>query len=219
MISENYIAFFKKLEKNNEKEWFHEHKSEYESAAKKPFIKLIDSLISELIKLEPSISKNPKDALFKINRDIRFSKDKTPYHTLLKAGFSAGGKKSKLPGFYLGIGAEKIHVGGGLYNIKSSDLYAIRTLITENTDEFIKIVNSKSFVSNFQGLKGEQSKRLDKNFQPILVKTPYIANKQFYAMQELPLTDYLNSDKILSAVENSFKEINPLNQFLKKAFQ
>lgn len=218
MITQNYITFFKDLEKNNNKEWFHGHKTAYENDVKKPFLKLLEKLIPELEKLEPQISLNPKDALFRINKDIRFSNDKTPYHTLLKAGFSPGGKKSKLPGFYLGISAEKIHVGGGLFNLKGTDLKNVRTLITENTDEFIQLVNSKSFISTFQELKGEKAKRLDKNFQSILSKTPYIANKQFYAMREFPLIDYLYFDKMFSTVIDSFKTINPLNQLLKKAF-
>ena len=218
MITEKYITFFQGLEKNNHKEWFHGHKKEYENDVKKPFLDLLDALIPELVKLEPTISTNPKDALFRINRDIRFAKDKTPYHTLLKAGFSPGGKKSKLPGFYLGISAEKIHVGGGLFNLKGADLKNVRTLIAENTDDFNTIVNAKSFISTFQYLKGERAKRLDKTFQLILEKTPYIANKQFYAMQELPLIDYLNTDKIFDVVLSSFKAINPLNQFLKQVF-
>lgn len=217
MITQNYITFFESLEKNNNKEWFHQHKKTYEQDVKKPFLELLEALIPELTKLEPAISPDPKDALFRINKDIRFSKDKTPYHTLLKAGFAAGGKKSKLPGYYLGISAEKIHVGGGLFTLQTADLRALRTLIAENADEFIEIVHSGSFVYTFKELKGEQAKRLDKGFEPLLSKTPYIANKQFYAMREHPLTDYLDSNKMLSVITNTFKEIHPLNQFLKKA--
>lgn len=219
MISQNYITFFKGLEKNNNKEWFHRHKKEYENDVKKPFLNLLDALIPELIKLDPTILPNSKEALFRINRDIRFSDDKTPYHTLLKAGFSPEGKKSKLPGFYLGISAEKMHVGGGVFNLKGEDLKTVRSLIAEETAEFIQLVNSESFISTFQALKGERAKRLDKNFQSVLSKTPYIANKQFYAMQEFPLIDYLESDKMFSAIIDSFKVISPLNQFLKRAFQ
>ena len=218
MITENYSVFFQELEKNNSKEWFHGHKKEYENDVKKPFLKLLEALIPELLKLEPTIPTNPKDALFRINRDIRFTKDKTPYNTLLKAGFSPGGKKSKLPGFYLAISADSIHVGGGLFNLKGTDLKTVRTLISENTDEFKTVVNSKLFVSSFQSLKGEQAKRLDKTFQPVIEKTSYIANKQFYAMQELPLIDFINTDKIFDTILCSFKAINPLNQFLKQAF-
>lgn len=219
MITQNYITFFQNLEKNNNQKWFQEHKEEYENSAKKPFLKLLEILIPEIQKLEPQISLNPKDALFRINRDIRFSKDKTPYNTLLKAGFSSNGKKSKLPGFYLGISASTIHTGGGLFNLKAEDLKNVRALICENTEEFVSIVNNKSFTSTFKELKGEKAKRLDKSFKAVLEKTPYIANKQFYAMQEFPLVNYLDSNKMVTTILNSFKEINSLNQFLKQAFQ
>ena len=87
-MTENYISFFKGLEENNTREWFHGHKKEYENEVKKPFLNLLDRLIPELMALDSSISPNSKDALFRINRDIRFSKDKTPYHTILKASFA-----------------------------------------------------------------------------------------------------------------------------------
>jgi len=219
MITKNYVTFFKGLEKNNNKEWFHANKSTYENEIKKPFLELLESLIPAIKELEAEISLNPKDALFRVNRDIRFSKDKTPYNTMMKAGFAPGGKKSVLPGYYLGIDAEKIHVGGGLFNLKGPELKNVRTLIAESPDEFIKIVDSKSFLNSFGKLKGEQAKRLDKSFEAILKKTSYIANKQFYAMQDIPLTNYLNSDKLPQLILNSFNEISKLNNYLKKAFQ
>lgn len=218
MITKAYSTFFQELEKNNNKEWFHENKKAYEEA-KNTFLSLLDSLIPELLKLDSTISPMAKHALFRINRDTRFSQDKTPYHTLLKAGFSPGGKKSELPGFYLGISANTIHVGGGLFNVKSPELKKVRSLIAEDTDEFIAIVGSKSFVSTFKELKGEQARRLDKSLQPIAAKTPYIANNQFYAMQKLPLADHFDGNKLYSTILNSFKEIAPLNNFLKKAFE
>lgn len=216
MITKAYSTFFQELEKNNNKEWFHNNKKAYEEA-KGSFLSLLESLIPELLKLDPSISPIAKDALFRINRDIRFSNDKTPYHTLLKAGFSPEGKKSELPGFYLGISADKVHVGGGLFNVKGQALKQVRSLIAKNTDLFIKIVDSKSFVTTFGTLKGEQAKRVDKSLLPIMEKTPYIANKQFYAMQELPLDDYVDSDQLPATILKSFKEVAPLNNFLKKA--
>lgn len=217
MITKAYSVFFEELEKNNNREWFHENKKRYEEA-KESFVSLLDSLIPELKKLDPSISCIAKDALFRINRDIRFSKDKTPYHTMLKASFSAAGKKSSLPGFYLGIGSKTIHVGGGMFMVKSPELKRIRSLIAQETEEFIEIVTSKSFLSTFKELKGERAKRLDKSFELVLSKTQHIANKQFYAMQELPLSDYLGNDRLYNVILDAFKEIALLNQFLNKAF-
>ncbi len=218
MITKAYINFFRGLERNNNREWFHEHKNEYEVYVKKPFLELLDQLIPKVKELEPEISTNPKDALFRINRDIRFSKDKTPYNTLMKAGFSPGGKKSFLPGFYLGIGAEKIHMGGGLFNIKAPELKKVRQLIKRHPDTFTNILTSEGFKKSFGQLAGEQAKRLDKEFTPLLNTVPHIANKQFYAMQNAPLSDYLDGKKMEALILKHFTEISKLNHFLKNAF-
>jgi len=219
MIDKNYISFFQNLALNNNKTWFHANKQDYEKHVKIPFLHLLDLLIPEVEKLEPLIASDPKAALFRINRDIRFSKDKSPYNTLMKAGFAPGGKKSELPGYYLGISAESIHVGGGLFNISTAQLKKIRLLIASNTEEFIEIISNKSFTEVFGGLKGEQAKRLDKDFQQTQSITPHIANKQFYVMQEYRLEEYLNADKLLEIIINSFKEVNTLNNYLKRSFE
>jgi len=217
MITDKYVAFFRGLKKNNHKEWFHENKKVYENDVKKPFLDLLELLIPEIKMLEPGISSNPKDALFRINRDIRFSKDKTPYNTIMKAGFSRGGKRSELPGFYLGIDQDHIHMGGGLFNLKGPELKKVRSYIAQSTDEFVQIVNSKSFKERFGELSGERAKRVDKAYQPLLDKTPYIANKQFYAMQQIPLTNHINSDQIPGVIMESFREVSMLNNYLNEA--
>ncbi|MFY0653669.1 MAG: DUF2461 domain-containing protein [Cyclobacteriaceae bacterium] len=218
MITKKYSDFFKGLEKNNNRDWFHENKKSYEKEVKKPFLDLLEVLLPDLMDLNSDISPNPKDALFRINRDIRFSKDKTPYNTVMKAGFSAGGKKSFLPGYYLGISAEKIHVGGGLFNLKGPELKLVRNLVLEDTDEFMSIVNGKSFSGMFGELLGERAKRLDVKYQPLLEQTPYIANKQFYAMTDLALADHYDSKDLPKTILKYFKEIHSLNTFLQRAF-
>ena len=169
--------------------------------------------------LDEAISGNSKEALFRINRDIRFSKDKTPYHTLMKASLAPGGKKSNLPGFYLGISAYSIHVGGGMLQLKTPALKAIRAAIADRTETFLTVVTADPFVNKFGELKGESAKRIDKEFRVTLEKTPLIALKQFYAMSEFPLEPYLNSNQIQTMILDCFKAIHPLNQFLKSALQ
>lgn len=217
MITAQYQKFFKGLSANNNKEWFQENKKSYEQDVKKPFIALIEGLLPEIQQLEPAISMDPKKSLFRINRDIRFAKDKTPYNTIMKAGIAPGGKKSELPGFYLGISADEIYVGGGLFGISGPDLKKIRYYIADHCDEFTRIVESDAFKKVFPKLNGDQAKRIDKELQPVLEKTPYILNKQFYAMSELPLSKYLNADKLPKIIMAHFETISPLNQYLKKA--
>ena len=94
------------------KEWFHANKKRYENDVKEPFLELLSELLPILHEWDNRILTDEKKAMFRINRDVRFSKDKTPYHTILKAGFSPNGKKSMLPGYYLGISQDSVHVWG-----------------------------------------------------------------------------------------------------------
>lgn len=219
MITEKYISFFHELENNNNKEWFHAKKKTYEEYVKQPFLLIVEELITNIMEFDHDISLNPKDTLFRINKDIRFSKDKTPYNTIMKAGIAPGGKKSVLPGYYLGISANTIYVGGGLFKLNSESLIKIRTYIFNNPQNLEKIIKNTSFVQYFKSLKGEQAKRLPSEFKSLLDQTPYIANKQFYAMEELQLEDHINSNEIVTAITHRFKAISDLNQFLKQALK
>ncbi|PRX56972.1 DUF2461 domain-containing protein [Flagellimonas meridianipacifica] len=217
MITEAYSSFFKELAQNNHKEWFHANKKRYEKDVKTPFLNLLDAVLPTLKDWESKIDEDSKKALFRINRDIRFSKDKSPYNTIMKAGFSPGGKKSELPGFYLGIDAENIHVGGGLFMISTPELKHLRYHIAENAEALLSIVEQTDFVQNFGKLKGEKAKRLDKELMPVSKKTDLIFNKQFYAMAEFPLAPFYDSESLVDEVLNHFEAIRPLNTYLNKA--
>ncbi len=217
MISEAYSSFFVELAKNNYKEWFHANKKRYENDVKVPFLNLLNELIPTLKEWENKIDGDSKKALFRINRDIRFSKDKSPYNTIMKAGFSAGGKKSELPGFYLGIDAENIHVGGGLFMIGTAELKKLRYEIANDPDTLLSIVKEKQFIQNFGKLKGEKAKRLDKELMAVSEKTDLIFNKQFYAMVEFPLAPFYDSDSLAEEVLSHFEIIRPLNNYLSNA--
>lgn len=217
MISKDYSDFFSELSQNNAIEWMHANKKRYEQVAKEPFLALVAALIPHLQKFEPAISDHPKDALFRLNRDVRFSKDKTPYNTVLKAGFSAGGKKTERPGFYLGIDAKTIHVGGGLFNLKPPAVLAVREHIFAHQAAYKAIVQSKEFIATFGEIRGDKAKRLDANSQSILVDIPSIANKQFYAMTRLPLATFYGDEKLAKKLVPYFSRIAGLNAFLSTA--
>ena len=218
MITQSYIDFFEGLATNNTKEWFHAHKDEYEQQVKEPFLGLLASLLPQLQVWEPLIPDDPKSALFRINRDLRFSKDKTPYLTVMKAGFSPGGKKSELPGFYLGIDAESIHVGGGLFGLKGPVLKQVRTSIAAEPQAFRQMLDASAFKERFGELKGETTSRLPAEIQAAAQTVPELAHKQFYAMAKLPLAQHLNDEQLPQVILSYFEAIQPLNAFLKKAF-
>ncbi len=218
MITKTYTDFFKELKGNNNKEWFHANKKRYENDVKGPFLELLSELLPILHEWDNRILTDGKKALFRINRDVRFSKDKTPYHTILKAGFSPNGKKSMLPGYYLGISADTVHVGGGLFTVKPPELKAVRNYIANNVDDFLAITNAKEFSNCLGVLKGDVSKRLDKTHEVVANKTQLIYNKQFYAMSDLSLANYYSSPNLKDDIMKHFNAIRPLNEFLDAAF-
>lgn len=218
MITQEHNQFFKELTQNNTKEWFHQNKKRFENEVKTPFLNLLDVLLNTLTEWDERIPSDPKKALFRINKDVRFSKDKSPYHTILKASFSPDGKKSMLPGYYLGIDATSIHVGGGLFMIRPPELAVIRGHIAKDPSTIETIVGTSDFTQNFGWLKGEKAKRLDKSLLPAADKTDFIYHKQFYAMAEFPLEPFYESELLEDEILLHFKAIRPLNTYLNQAF-
>ena len=217
MITNNYSAFFKELSQNNHKEWFHANKKRYEQDVKEPFLQLLEELLPTLIEWDRRILPDAKKALFRINRDVRFSKDKSPYNLVMKAGFSPNGKKSVFPGYYLGIDADSVHVGGGLFMIQPPELKKVRACIADDPDAFLKIVTSNKFSQKLGRLKGDKAKRIDKELLPAVEKTEFIYNKQIYAMAKAPLQEHYNSAQLPEFIISHFKEIKPLNTLLNSA--
>lgn len=218
MITRDYSKFFKELAQNNNKEWFHKNKKRYEEMVKAPFIDLLEDLLSVLTTWDDRILPDAQKAMFRINKDVRFSKDKAPYHTVLKAGFSPNGKKSVLPGYYLGIAADTIHVGGGLFMLRPPELSLVRNHIAQDPMILENILGTPSFAENFGKLRGEKAARLDKSLQPVAEKSKLIYHKQFYAMAEFPLEPFYGSDKLHDEILDHFKAIKPLNDYLNRAF-
>lgn len=219
MITKEYSSFFKELAKNNEKTWFHANKKRYETSVKMPFLGLLEQLLDTLIQWDDRMVPDPKKAVFRINRDIRFSKDKSPYNTIMKAGFSPGGRKSEFPGYYLGIDAEQVHVGGGLFMASPEVLKKVRSSIAENIEGLVSLVEDKNFKSTFGSLQGEKSKRLDKSLLAAAEKSDLIYHKQFYVFTQFPMAKFYGSTQLFDEVIRHFTLVKPLNQYLDDILQ
>ena len=219
MITEDYSSFFKELAENNEKTWFHANKKRYETHVKMPFLAILEQLLDRLIQWDDRILPDPKKALFRINRDIRFAKDKSPYNTMMKAGFSPGGRKSEFPGYYLGIDAEQVHVGGGLFMASPEVLKKVRIHIANNMEGLVKLAEDKNFTSTFGTLQGEKSKRLDKTLLSAAEKSELIYHKQFYVFTQFPIAAFYGSTQLFDEITKHFTLVRPLNQYLDCVFQ
>lgn len=180
-----YTNFFKGLAANNHKEWFHDHKKQYEQEVKAPFKAFIGDLIAAIQqRYDKELDILPQEAIFRINRDIRFSKDKTPYKLNRSAIISRGGRKNKqYPGFYLQLGVDENWLGGGAYMLDKDNLRAVRQYIIEHPQQVQQLLNAPTLLNLYGGIQGDKNKRLPKEFKAAQENLPIIANKQFYFMK------------------------------------
>ena len=216
-FTQDFLKFFKELENN--REWFNKNKSRYEESVKKPFEAFITELIRRIHDEDPNINTNPKDSIFRIYRDVRFSPDKRPYKTHASAVISAGGRKDmRDPGHYIELSAKEIRFYGGLYMIEKNDLQMIREHIAANTARFNKLIGDKKFKKVFGKMLGEQNKRIPPEFKEAYEKQPLIANKQFYFFAKLD-TKELPNKKLTDKLMNFYKVAKPINNFLKQALR
>lgn len=216
-FNHGYIDFFQQLHQNNNKKWFDENRKWYELAVREPFKELIDELLPEIKKLDEGNQMDSKDALFRVNRDMRFSQDKPPYNTHMAAGFSKGGRKSQYAGFYLQIGLKHIIIGGGLPFIEKEVLRKIRIEIGYSNKEFQRIIEDPEFKSLFGFVHGENQQELPKNFIDIQIENPIIAHKQFYYGAFYKTENWLFKTDLSAHILKHFHAGVDFNKFLIKA--
>jgi uncharacterized protein (TIGR02453 family) len=218
MAREKLIPFLKKLKSNNSKEWFDKNRSDYD-AVREELIELVADVIKKLSKIDPGIeSTDARKTLFRINRDIRFSKIKTPYKTNMGASISDGGKKSPKAGYYLHLEPGNCFIAGGIWMPEPENLKKIRQEIDYNGKELEKIIKSKEFKTLFGDLSEEDKlTRVPKDFDPEHALAEYLKLKSFIVVHEFD--DKLVSDpKLADYCTKVFKGMYPLNKFLNVVF-
>lgn len=216
-FSKDFLAFFKELAANNNKAWFDENRKRYKKSVKEPFVSFIAELINEVRKINPDVQITPKEAIFRINRDIRFAKDKTPYKTQVSAIVSPGGRKDKTsPGLYIELDPEKVRIYGGVYMCDKHQLHAIRSSIVSNAKTFEKAINNKDFKKYYGEILGEKNKRIPKEFQAAHENQALIANKQFYYYGDLSPNKVFDP-KLIEIVIDYYKAASPVRDFLSEA--
>jgi uncharacterized protein (TIGR02453 family) len=192
----DFLQFFKDLAPNNNKDWFDANRKRYEEIVKIPFKKFVQHVISEMAKKDCAFkSLEAKDCIFRINRDVRFSKDKQPYKLMVSAIISPNGKKDRaINGVYFELTPEHVRVYGGVYEIEKEDLYIAREAIVNQLSEFKKAIENPMFVSVFQEIHGEKNKIIPKEFKVAAEKQPLIFNKQWYFYATFPANKVLEND-------------------------
>jgi uncharacterized protein (TIGR02453 family) len=218
MIEAATIKFLKDLKKNNNKPWFDAHRKHYD-AARKNFEEFLQQLIDKHALKDPTIKEQvAKQCMFRINRDIRFSKDKTPYKTHFAASINMGGKKSVFGGYYVHVEPGGSFVGGGVWMPQPPELKKIRQEIDYCYDEFKKIHGSKKFKSLFGGLyRGDDISltRVPQGFEQDNPAADDLKLKSWIAMHDIKDAE-LQSKQLLKICLNAFETIQPLVHFINR---
>jgi uncharacterized protein (TIGR02453 family) len=158
------LSFLSELNENNNREWFQEHKSAFQEAQNEMY-SFLETVIPEIINIDPEVTGiEPKQCLFRIYRDVRFSKDKRPYKTNFGASINRGGRKISAPGYYLHLEPGKSFIGGGIYMPPPPVLKAIRDEIYFNSMEFTAILEAPEFASKLQLMDVDKLKLAPKGF-------------------------------------------------------
>lgn len=215
---ETTLDFLKKLKNNNNREWFDSNKTEY-LASKERFEEFVSELIKGINKFDKKVSLDlkPKDCTFRIYKDVRFSKDKTPYKNNMSASINPGGKKSNIPGYYFHLEPDGCFLAGGVYMPMPDVLKAIRQEIDYNPLPLINVLKSASFKKEFNGLDEEDKlKNPPKGFNKDHAHSEILKNRHFIVSQKFENKVILKKEGLIKTLD-SFKAMYPFLDYLRKA--
>lgn len=221
MLQASTIKFLTDLKKNNTKEWFDKNKKVYETA-KQNFIELTTDVLAGIAKTDETLAHlEAKKCIFRINRDVRFSKDKSPYKTNFGMSISKGGKTSLVAGYYFHLEPGQCFVGGGIYMPMPEEVKKIRQEIDYNWAEFKKIINNKKFVTTYEDLDFSKEFTLvrpPKGYEENNEAIKYIKLKSWVATTKINDDDLVSKD-LAQKIVKSFEHLFPLIEFINKAVE
>ncbi len=214
MLQKNVLPFLCDLAKNNNKDWFEKNKERYKQAHS-DFKYFVDELIPILTQTDPLIGGlSSKDCVYRIYRDVRFSKDKTPYKTHFGANIAPGGRKSKLAGFYLHIEPIGTSItGGGIYMPEAPALKALRNEFFQVPEELLDIINDEEFKSYFSGLWGDKLKLAPKGFPKDFEFIDLLKHKSYVVIHDID-NAILKTDNIQEHLANVHRTLYPMNKLI-----
>ena len=213
MSLQNSLEFLMELQVNNDRNWFKENEKKYK-AAKASYEEFIDQLIPELKKMDKTIDvENAKSCMFRIFRDVRFSKNKEPYKTNFGAFIAKGGRKSSFAGYYLHMQPEESFLGGGIYMPPPNILKAIRTAIFNNPSEYKSLIDAQEFSGSFDMFHGDRLKTAPKGFPKDWPDIELLRNKHYAVSHRVDNEFWVKGNPVEKAVE-IFNNQYALNSYL-----
>ena len=216
MIQPSFFNFLAKLEVNNSKQWFDQNRKDYELDVKKPFENFAEALGNEILSFDNEIATDHRKNIFRINRDIRFAKDKAPYKTNRGVAYSPLGKKdTAAPGYYVELGINKCYLAGGAWCPSSDHLFKIRQEIYYSV-EFNSLAYDPIFVKNLGGLQGKKAIKIPKEIAEWVPTSSYMMNKEFYFIKEFDVELVLRPD-FVACIAKWLQSGYEINRFFRRA--
>jgi len=208
------LTFLRQLRRNNNRPWFTAHKETYEQGLRAPMFALVTALGGAVQGFAPELVTDPKRAVYRIYRDVRFSKDKSPYKTHIAAHFSASGlERHAGAGLYFHIAPEEVLIAGGVYMPGPEELRAIRGHVAEHSGELERLIRQRSFKALYGGLQGDRLSRPPKGWPADHPAIEWLRYKQYIAWFERPAR-VASTPELFPLVLRGFIAIMPLVRFL-----
>src|SRR5690606_34438631 len=212
------ISFLEHLRDNNNKEWM-EANREWYLKAKADLLEVVGRILHRMVAFEPGFAGlEPKDCIFRQNRDLRFTPDKRPYKNNMSAYFAQGGKKSQYPGYYLHIEPGGSFLGAGVYSPSPEILKKIRQEIDYSGQELSLLLQNREFNATFGEIKGERLKTPPKGYSSDHPFLHFLKMKHFIVSKSLSNTDIRSPGFAEKTVKNFFR-MKPFNDFFAKAME
>lgn len=214
------VAFLRELRTNNNRDWFQANKLRYEEHVQGPMLEFVSAMESRLKKVSPYFRADPKKvggSMMRIYRDVRFSKDKTPYHTFVAVHFRhKAGKSCTAPGLYVRIDAESAGVGAGLWHPDNQTLTKIRKRIDRDSKAWKSVTSNRRMRDTFGGLDGESLKRPPKGYAADHPLVDDLRRKDFIVGREMPVKAALGKS-FPDRLVKDYVSAKPLVKFLCEA--
>lgn len=217
-FSPDAVSFLRTLKRNNRREWFQPRKEKYEAAIRSPMLELVSCLNEEFARFAPEYITPPQKALYRIYRDTRFSKDKTPYKTHISAIFPRHtAVKREGSVFYFHFTEKEILVFGGVWAPERDELLAYRTLLQDHHEEFQAILADKKLKRVIGGLQGEQLTRMPKGFPVDHPAEELLRHRQWYLEATFDVK-LLTTPRLVPEIVRHFEVMAPFVEFLNRPF-
>jgi uncharacterized protein (TIGR02453 family) len=208
------LTFLRSLKRNNRRDWFLAHRDDYDTYVRGPMLEIVQRLADDMRAFAPEIVCDPKTAVYRIYRDVRFSPNKAPYKTHIAASFPTRGlPKHEGAGLYFHVSPTEVWVGGGMYAPQTAQLQAVREHIAQHVRRLRAIVESPGFRKTVGTLDGERLQRVPRGFAADHPAAEFLKYRQFLAGCELP-PRLATSPKFYGTILNVFRQVTPLARFL-----